>query len=132
MRPSTTSHAVTEGTSVSVTSKYIPEQSAPIAQRYVFAYTVRIRNESEQTVQLKSRHWVITHADGHVDELRGAGVVGEQPILRPGQTFQYTSGCVLRTPRGSMRGSYQMQRADGHEFDAEIASFALEMPYALN
>jgi ApaG protein len=126
------SEAVTKGVRVTVESQYLPEQSHPMSQRYVFAYTVRIANEGDQIVQLRSRHWVITHGDGHVEEVRGPGVVGEQPRLPPGHGFQYTSGCVLTTPRGTMHGSYQMEPESGEEFDVEIAEFALEMPFSLN
>lgn len=126
------SSATTDGIRVSVESFYVPEQSAPRAQRYVFAYTVRISNEGPLTAQLRTRHWIITDADGHVDEVRGEGVVGAQPTLRPGQHFEYTSGCVLRTPRGTMRGTYRMHREDGHVFDAEIATFTLQLPNTLN
>jgi len=117
---------------VTVSSNYIPAQSAPKARRYVFAYTVRIANEGTDAAQLKSRHWIITDGNGKVEEVRGPGVVGEQPMLRPGEHFEYTSGCVLETPRGSMEGTYQMVRADGTEFDATIAPFALMLPYSLN
>jgi len=126
------SEAITKGVRVTVESHYIPEQSHPMTQRYVFAYTVRIANEGELVVQLRTRHWVVTHGDGHVEEVRGPGVVGEQPRLPPGHGFQYTSGCVLRTPRGTMHGTYQMEVEKGDDFDVEIAEFALEMPYSLN
>jgi ApaG protein len=126
------STALTDGIRVSVTSTYLPEQSAPRAKRYVFAYTVRISNEGEATAQLRTRHWVITDGDGRVEEVRGDGVVGAQPTLRPGQSFEYTSGCVLRTPRGTMHGTYQMHREDGRSFDAEIAPFDLRLPHTLN
>jgi len=126
------SNATTESIRVTVKSFYVPEQSAPRAKRYVFAYTVRITNEGRMTAQLRTRHWIITDADGNVDEVRGEGVVGAQPTLRPGQHFEYTSGCVLRTPRGRMRGTYRMHREDGHIFDAEIASFELHLPNTLN
>jgi len=126
------SNATTEGIRVTVRSFYVPEQSAPRAKRYVFAYTVRIANEGELTAQLRTRHWIITDADGNVDEVRGDGVVGAQPTLRPGQHFEYTSGCVLRTPRGTMHGTYRMHREDGHAFDATIAPFDLTLPMTLN
>ena len=126
------SNAITNGIRVSVSSNYIPAQSAPKARRYVFAYTVRIANEGTEAAQLKSRHWIITDGNGKVEEVRGPGVVGEQPMLKPGDNFEYTSGCVLETPRGSMEGTYQMVRADGSEFDATIAPFALMLPYSLN
>ena len=126
------SSAITEGIRITVKSFYVPEQSAPRAKRYVFAYTVRIANEGRLTAQLRTRHWIITDADGKSDEVRGDGVVGAQPTLRPGQHFEYTSGCVLRTPRGRMHGSYRMHREDGLVFDAEIASFELHLPSTLN
>lgn len=126
------STAVTRGIRVTVKSQYLPERSTPAAHQYVFAYTVRITNEGTETAQLRSRHWIITDSTGHVQEVRGPGVVGEQPVLRPGQHFEYTSGCVLATARGTMRGSYQMLREDGESFDAEIAPFELAMPHSLN
>jgi ApaG protein len=126
------SNALTNGIRVTVSSNYIPAQSAPKARRYVFAYTVRIANEGTDAAQLKSRHWIITDGNGKVEQVRGPGVVGEQPMLRPGEHFEYTSGCVLETPRGSMEGTYQMTRSDGTEFDATIAPFALMLPYSLN
>jgi ApaG protein len=126
------SEATTQGIKVTVRSEYVPEQSSPKVHRYVFAYTVRIANNGAEAAQLKSRHWIITDGDGKVEEVRGPGVVGRQPTLRPGDEFEYTSGCVLNTPRGEMRGTYQMYRPDGSEFDAEIAPFALALPYSLN
>ncbi len=126
------STATTNGVRVTVSTTYIPNQSSPSAHRYVFAYTIRIANEGGETVQLKTRHWVITHGTGRVEEVRGPGVVGQQPVLRPGEHFEYTSGCVLETPRGTMHGSYQMVAGDGKQFDAEIASFQLAMPHSLN
>lgn len=124
--------ALTQGIRVTVSTVYVPSQSAPRAHRYVFAYTIRIANEGDQVAQLKSRHWIITHGNGKVEEVRGPGVVGQQPSLKPGEHFEYTSGCILETPRGSMRGTYQMVRPDGATFDAEIASFSLAMPHSLN
>lgn len=126
------SSAITEGIRVSVESTYIPEQSAPRSKRYVFAYTVKIVNEGADSVQLRSRHWIITDGNGKIEEVRGPGVVGQQPLLRPGEHFEYTSGCVLQTPRGEMHGSYQMFRQDGRAFDATVAPFALALPYSLN
>ena len=126
------STALTNGIRVTVSTVYVPSQSAPTAHRYVFAYTIRIANEGSQTAQLRSRHWVITHGTGKVEEVRGPGVVGQQPVLKPGDHFEYTSGCVLDTPRGSMRGSYQMQVPDGASFDADVAQFELAMPHSLN
>jgi ApaG protein len=132
LRPTTTSSSITDGIRVSVTSRYIPEQSVPRLKRFVWAYTIRIVNESTTAAKLVSRHWVIVDANQKVEEVRGPGVVGEQPRLEPGQSFQYTSGCVLQTSRGTMRGEYQMTRDDGTSFDAEIAPFALELPATLN
>jgi ApaG protein len=126
------STALTEGIRVTVKSVYVPEQSAPRAHRYVFAYTVRIATEGNEPAQLKTRHWIISDANGKIEEVRGPGVVGHQPFLRPGEHFEYTSGCVLQTPRGEMRGTYQMHRPDGRVFDAEIAPFALALPHSLN
>ena len=98
----------------------------------MFAYTVRIDNEGAETAQLRSRHWIITDGDGRVEEVRGPGVVGQQPLLKPGEHFEYTSGCVLQTPRGQMHGTYQMVRDGGATFDATIAPFDLALPYSLN
>jgi ApaG protein len=126
------STAITEGIRVTVKSVYVPEQSAPLAHRYVFAYTVRIHNEGNEEAQLRTRHWIITDQKGKIEEVRGPGVVGHQPNLKPGEHFEYTSGCVLQTPRGEMRGTYQMYRADGRMFDATIAPFSLALPHSLN
>jgi ApaG protein len=117
---------------VAVSATYVPEQSSPTAKRYVFAYTIRVSNEGTETAQLRSRHWRITDATGKLEEVRGPGVVGKQPVLRPGETFEYTSGCVLTTQRGAMEGSYNMVRTDGRAFDAEVARFELELPHSLN
>lgn len=122
------STAITQGVLVEVKCAYVAERSAPELGEYFFAYTVRISNGSPHTVQLISRHWIIRDALGHVEEVRGAGVVGQQPVLHAGQSYQYTSACPLRTPWGEMRGSYQMIRDDGLEFDAEIAPFELSLP----
>ncbi len=126
------STAVTEGIRIAVSTQYIPQQSMPQAKRYVFAYTVKIANEGEKTAQLKSRHWIITDGNGKVEEVKGPGVVGQQPTLKPGEHFEYTSGCVLETPRGNMRGAYQMRRSDGSQFDAVVAPFDLMLPFSLN
>src|SRR5678816_3565734 len=132
----TPSVAVTHGIRVSVESQYVADQSSPRARRYVFAYTVKIENEGSEPARLRSRHWIITDGDGRVEEVRGPGVVGQQPFLRPGEHFEYTSGCVLQTPRGQMRGTYQMVRDggpnDGQTFDATIAPFDLMLPHSLN
>lgn len=111
---------------------YVPEQSSPRARRYVFAYTVKIANEGDRPAQLRSRHWIIRDGDGRVEEVRGPGVVGQQPLLAPGEQFEYTSGCVLTTPRGEMQGTYEMHRPDGSVFQATIAPFSLALPYSLN
>lgn len=126
------STAITEGIRVTVNAEYVAAQSSPTSRRYVFAYSVKISNEGSGTAQLKTRHWVITDGNGKVEEVRGPGVVGQQPVLRPGEHFEYTSGCVLETPRGQMHGTYQMHGADGRQFDAQIAPFALALPYSLN
>jgi ApaG protein len=123
---------VTQGIRVVVRSQYLPEQSDVRAGRYVFAYTIRIFNESDQRVQLRARHWHILHANGKEEEVRGPGVVGKQPMIVPGSSFQYTSGCVLTTPHGSMHGTYEMVRDDGSVFEAEIPAFSLALPHALN
>jgi ApaG protein len=126
------SSAITQGIRVTVSTVYVPSQSNPSERRYVFAYTVRIANEGTETAQLKTRHWIIADGGGKVEEVRGPGVVGQQPVLRPGEHFEYTSGCVLETPRGTMRGTYQMHTSAGKSFDAEIAQFSLAMPHSLN
>jgi ApaG protein len=126
------STAITQGIRVNVSTVYVPSHSSPGDHRYVFAYTIRITNEGTEIVQLRSRHWIITHGSGKVEEVKGPGVVGKQPTLRPSEHFEYTSGCVLETPRGSMRGTYQMFRPDGSSFDAEVAPFTLAMPLTLN
>jgi ApaG protein len=126
------STAITQGVRVNVSTVYVPSQSSPTEHRYVFAYTVRITNEGTSTVTLRSRHWIIKHGSGRVEEVRGPGVVGQQPTLEPGQHFEYTSGCVLETPRGSMRGTYQMFYKDGRSFNADIGEFTLSMPHSLN
>ena len=123
-----TSIAVTDGIRVRVQSLYLPDQSSPRDDRYVFAYTITISNESDRTAQLRTRHWIITDGRGTVEEVRGDGVVGEQPRLAPGQSFQYTSGCVLTTPIGTMHGSYRFWCDDGTYFDAVIAPFSLAVP----
>lgn len=119
-------------TRVEVETRYIPEQSDPEQQRYVFAYTITIRNQGSIPAKLLSRHWIITNAEGEVQEVRGEGVVGEQPHLNPGDGFRYTSGTVLETPVGSMQGSYQMIADDGVEFEAEIPPFSLSMPHTIH
>jgi ApaG protein len=113
---------------VTVQTRFLNEQSAPDDNRYVFAYTIRIANAGSVPARLLTRHWIITDANGKVQEVRGDGVVGEQPWLRPGDDFHYTSGAVLETAVGTMRGSYQMQADDGRRFDATIAPFILSIP----
>ena len=114
--------------SVAVDTRYLEDQSDPDEHRYVFAYTITIRNRGTVPAKLLGRHWVITDANGKVQEVRGEGVVGEQPHLMPGQGFRYTSGAVLETPVGSMQGSYRMLADNGVEFDAPIAAFTLAIP----
>lgn len=113
---------------VKVDAVYLPTQSNPTEKRYAFAYTVLIRNTGAVDVTLLSRHWVITDAEGEVREVRGEGVVGQQPRIAPGETFQYTSGTVIETPVGTMHGSYRLQASDGVEFDAAIDAFRLADP----
>jgi ApaG protein len=127
-----TSQATTHGVRVSVRARFIPERSNPGDNEWFFAYTIEIANESDQTVQLLSRHWIITDADGKVEEVHGPGVVGQQPILGPGQKFEYTSACPLITSFGVMQGTYQMVTTDGDHFDITIAPFSLHEPYAVN
>ena len=117
---------------VDVRSRFLPEQSLPEDGRFVFAYTIRIRNTGSVPARLISRHWVITDDNGKVVEVQGEGVVGEQPWLRPGEEFEYTSGAVLETGSGSMHGSYQMLADDGTRFEAQIAPFLLCMPRTLH
>ncbi|MBM3352245.1 MAG: Co2+/Mg2+ efflux protein ApaG [Betaproteobacteria bacterium] len=117
---------------VSAAVKYLPEQSDEDGGRYVFAYTITIRNAGSVAAQLISRHWIITDAAGAVQEVRGAGVVGAQPLLRPGESHQYTSGTAIATPVGTMRGSYQMVAEDGTRFEAPIAEFTLSVPRVLH
>lgn len=116
---------------VDVDTRYLDDQSSPDDSRYVFAYTITLRNDGAVAAKLLTRHWIITDANGKVQEVRGDGVVGEQPHLKPGQGFRYTSGAVLETPVGAMQGSYQMQADDGVRFDAPIAPFTLAMPGTL-
>ncbi len=118
------SDSTTSGVRVEVISQHVPESSHPTHQ-FVFRYTVRITNNSAETVQLLSRHWIISDALEHIEEVRGPGVVGEQPVLAPGQSYKYSSWCPLRTPTGSMRGTYQMARTNGEVFDIEVAPFGL-------
>ena len=117
---------------VRVETSYLDEQSEPAEHRFVFAYTVTLHNTGRVPAKLLTRHWIITDANGRVQEVRGEGVVGEQPHLRPGQGFRYSSGAVLETPVGSMHGSYQMVGDDGEQFDAPIAAFRLAKPGLLH
>lgn len=117
---------------VKVKTFYIAEQSEPDQDRFVFAYTVNIKNNGTEAAQLKTRHWIIEDAQAKKTEVRGEGVVGEQPHLAPGESFEYTSGTVIETSVGTMRGSYQMVADDGTAFDAEIPSFTLSMPRTLH
>src|SRR5438552_6214836 len=126
------SEAVTNDIRVEVLSRYSVENSRLLQNAWVFEYTVRITNQGAETVQLLSRHWIITDALDHVKEVKGPGVVGEQPVLAPGQSFKYSSWCPLETPTGMMRGTYQMVRVGGSQFDIEIAPFALKAPYTVN
>jgi ApaG protein len=130
--PASSSEAVTGNVRVEVASQYAPERSRPFESEWFFLYTVRITNERDETVQLLSRHWIITDANGDTREVKGSGVVGEQPVLGPGESFQYTSGCPLKTSSGLMRGTYQMVSENGEHFDAEIAPFALREPYTVH
>jgi ApaG protein len=117
---------------IEVATRFLPEESAPDDGRYVFAYTIRIHNHGAVAAQLISRHWIITDANGKVQEVRGDGVVGEQPRLAPGESFEYTSGAVLETGLGTMRGSYRMRTDDGTAFDAPIDAFTLSIPRTLH
>lgn len=117
---------------VATQTQYLPDQSDEQAGRFVFAYTITIRNAGTVAAQLISRHWIITDANNQVQEVKGLGVVGEQPLLEPGESFQYTSGTAIATPVGTMRGAYQMVAADGTRFDAPIPEFTLSMPRVLH
>lgn len=118
--------------SVEVEPRFLPDQSEPERGLFGFAYTVTVHNTGEVAAQLISRHWIITDADGEVQEVRGLGVVGHQPFLKPGEKFEYASGCALETPVGTMKGSYQMVAEDGRQFEAPIAEFILTMPRTLH
>lgn len=126
------SDAVTHGIRVEVLSRYSAENSQPGNGEWVFQYTVRITNQGSDTVQLLSRHWIITDALEHIREVEGPGVVGEQPVLAPGESFKYSSWCPLPTPTGAMRGTYQMVSTAGEQFDIEIAPFALRARYTVH
>ena len=126
------SDTTTRGIRVQVTTTYLPERSSPRDCQYLFAYHILISNVGSETAQLVSREWIITSADGEVERVKGPGVVGEQPVLTPGSSFEYTSYCPLKTTVGSMHGSYQMMTADGEKFEAQIAPFTLAAPHALH
>jgi ApaG protein len=127
-----TSDAVTRGIRVHVESEYAPERSDPTQKKWFFLYTITITNEGPSTVQLLTRHWIVTDATGKVEEFQGPGVVGKQPILQSGQSFTYTSGCPLETPFGIMEGTYQMITDAGEHFDVTIARFTLSEPYTVH
>lgn len=129
---STSVSATTEDIRIDVRSEYSPSRSAPQNNHWFFVYTITITNDGDQTVQLMTRHWTITNARGETSEVRGPGVVGEQPTLEPGKSFTYTSACPLETSFGTMSGSYRFRRDDGVTFDAEVPTFSLAMPYAIN
>lgn len=122
--------AITRQIQVTVLPEFLADRSDPSEAQFFWAYTIEIANLGDLDVQLISRHWRITDGDGAVEEVRGAGVVGEQPILKPGETFRYTSGCPLRTPSGIMAGSYRMVNANGEAFDIEVPAFSLDSPFA--
>jgi ApaG protein len=126
------SEAVTRGIRVHVEAEYAPERSRPGQSEWFFLYTVTISNEGTEPVQLLTRHWIITDGTGRVEEVRGPGVVGQQPLLQPGESFRYTSGCPLTTAFGVMEGSYQMVSGAGERFDARIAPFTLSEPYTVH
>ena len=126
------SESITRNIRIHVRSEYIPERSAPPRHQWFFAYRIRIANEGAETIQLLARHWVITNASGHVEEVNGEGVVGEQPVIEPGEAFEYTSGCPLTTPFGSMHGEYQMVNRNGEQFDVAIPAFVLRVPGSMN
>ena len=117
---------------VSAYPQYVADQSDPERDHYLFAYTIRITNSGTVAAQLISRHWIITDGELRVEEVRGLGVVGEQPLIRPGETYEYSSGCQLETPVGTMRGNYQMVAEDGTSFEAEIPEFTLSIPRVLH
>jgi ApaG protein len=120
--------AVTRGISVTVEPRFMPEESSPRDGRYFFAYAVEIINTGSERVQLRARYWKIVDANGQLQEVRGKGVVGKEPVLGPGESFHYTSGCPLTTPSGTMEGAYTMQSASGETFDVRIPAFSLDIP----
>ena len=129
---STTASAVTHGIRIRVQSEYSPTRSAPKDGHWFFLYTITITNERDTPAQLRQRHWVITNSRGEVSEVHGSGVVGEQPLLQPSDSFEYTSACPLDTAFGTLAGTYTFEGADGDEFEVEVPTFSLAMPYALN
>ena len=126
------SEATTRGIHVAVHSNYVPERSQPSLGRWFFSYRIRISNRGSVQVQLLNRHWVITDAHGQIEEVRGPGVIGEQPVMAPGESFEYTSFCPLTTPFGTMEGSYEMVTEEGDRFWAKIGIFTLSQPLAVN
>lgn len=120
--------AITHDIEVTVAPSFLPEHSSPDTCRYVWAYAVEITNHGRDTVRLRSRHWIITDANGYVEEVRGAGVVGEQPTLTPGEVYRYTSGCPLSTTSGIMVGQYEMERETGERFLVDVPPFSLDLP----
>ena len=127
-----TSEAVTSGVRVHVTACYAPSRSDPLHNLWFFLYTIEITNERSDAVQLISRHWIITDADSNLEEVRGLGVVGQQPTLEPGESFEYTSGCPLKTPFGTMHGTYELVTPDGDQLEVEVAPFTLSEPYTIH
>ena len=121
--------ATTRDITVEVQLQFLAEQSDPATDQYFWLYTINIQNDGAETVQLLNRHWIITNAAGHVEEVQGPGVVGEQPVLQPGDSFQYTSGCPLKTPSGLMVGTYEMIGSDKAHFDIKIPAFSLDSPH---
>jgi ApaG protein len=126
------SEATTRGVRVSVLAEYSPERSRPDQQQWFFLYTITIANTGSETVQLLSRHWIITDATGHIEEVRGPGVIGQQPVIEPGEEFTYTSGASIDTSFGTMEGTYRMVTGGGQEFDVAIAKFTLSEPYTVH
>lgn len=122
--------AVTQGIRVRVTPQFLEEESSPDEDRYVWAYTVDIHNEGSATVQLRTRHWRITDASGRTEEVRGRGVVGQTPVMEPGESFRYTSSCPLPTPSGIMMGSYRMTTDAGESIDVAVPAFSLDSPHS--
>ena len=126
------SDTTTRGIRIEVTTTYLPERSSPRDSEYLFAYHIRISNVGSETAQLVSREWIITSAEGEVERIKGPGVVGERPVLKPGSSFEYTSYCPLKTPVGSMHGTFQMVTASGEKFDAQVGLFTLAAPHSLH